>query len=882
MRMPILAILATTAIWADLPAIIDRNLLFGDPEIAAAQLSPDGKFLAFVKPLDGTRNVWVKRLAEPFASAKPVTAETKRPVAGYFWSRDGKFILFVKDDGGDENFNVWAVNPADEPKSGAKVPAARNLTDAKKVQAQIVHTSKIDPDVIFVGINDRDKAWHDVYKVKISTGERTLVKKNTEKIAGWDFDNKDQLRLAGRSLDNGDQEILRVDGDKFTRIGSCTVFETCGTLRFHKDGKRVYGLSNAGDANDLTKLTLIDVETGKEEVVESDPLKRVDLTAANFSEVSDELESTTYIDEKRRLYWHDKASEKDFKWLEAKFPGKQVGRASRTLDEQVWLVSVNADNEPGEVYVFERKSKKLSLQYRVRETLNRESLAEMKPIRYKSSDGLEIPAYLTLPKGIAAKNLPVVLMPHGGPWARDFWGFNPYHQFLANRGYAVLSMNFRGSTGYGKKFLNAGNNEWGQKMQDDITWGVKHLVAEGVADPKRVAIMGGSYGGYATLAGVAFTPDVYAAAVAIVAPSNLVSLLETIPPYWEAGRVTMYKRMGDPRTPEGKAQMMRQSPLNSANKIKTPLMVVQGANDPRVNKAESDQIVIALRDRNFPVKYLVAPDEGHGFAKPINNLAMIASSERFFEQYLGGRSQKEIPEDVAKKLDEMTVDPKTVKLAAKVEISQANEAKPDRGLPAGVYSYATTLEMGAQKMNMDIVTEIKEDGGKWIVTDKINTPMGEMSDWAELDKGSLAIRKRKVAQGPVAIDLTATDAKITGTMGMNGQNKPIDADAGGALFAETGAGFSVGALPLAEGYQAAFRNFDLQKMKPKNMTLAVVGVESVTVPAGTFEAFKVDVKSDDGGNDLMTVWIDKKSRKLLKTTAVLAQMGGAKMTSELK
>lgn len=280
------------------------------------------------------------------------------------------------------------------------------------------------------------------------------------------------------------------------------------------------------------------------------------------------------------------------------------------------IVSATSDTEPGETYLFDRKTKKLTLQYRIREKLPREALAPMKAISYKSSDGLEIPAYLTLPKGVEAKNLPLVVFPHGGPWARDSWGYNTFAQFLANRGYAVLRMNFRGSTGYGKKFLNAGNLQWGDKMQDDITWGVKSLVAQGVVDPKRAGIMGGSYGGYATLAGLAFTPDVYAAGVAIVAPSNLITLLESIPPYWEAGRKIFHERMGDPTKAEGKKQLERQSPLNSAGKIKSPLLVVQGANDPRVKKAESDQIVVALRERGFPVEYLVAPDEGTASRDP--------------------------------------------------------------------------------------------------------------------------------------------------------------------------------------------------------------------------------------------------------------------------
>ena len=285
----------------------------------------------------------------------------------------------------------------------------------------------------------------------------------------------------------------------------------------------------------------------------------------------------------------------------------------------------------------------------------------MTAIRYPSSDGLEIPAYLTLPKGVPAKNLPLVVVPHGGPWARDVWGYDPLSQFLANRGYAVLQPNFRGSTGFGKRFLDAGNRQWGDRMQDDITWGVKYLVARGTVDAKRVGILGGSYGGYATLAGVAFTPDVYAAAVSIVGPSNLLTLLNSIPPYWEAGRKVFHERMGDPNTPEGKTQLERQSPLNSASKIRTPLMVVQGANDPRVNKRESDQIVVALRDRKFPVEYLVAPDEGHGFANPVNNMAAFAAAERFLAKYLGGRFQETMPPEVAARLGKIRVDPRTLR-----------------------------------------------------------------------------------------------------------------------------------------------------------------------------------------------------------------------------
>lgn len=396
-------------------------------------------------------------------------------------------------------------------------------------------------------------------------------------------------------------------GEGLELVYTCGAFETCGPVRFHKDGKRVHLTTNKG--TDLVRLVLFDPDTGAETPVDSDPLGRVDLAAPIFSEATDELVGTAHVDDRVRLYWKDKAFKKDYQFLRGQLGDADIGFDSATRDESLWIVAAASDVEPGATYLFDRKARKLTLQYRVRQRLPREALAPMKPIRYRSSDGLEIPAYLTLARGVPARGLPLVVVPHGGPWARDRWGYDAIAQFLANRGDAVLQPNFRGSKGYGKAFLNAGNNEWGQKMQDDLTWGVKHLVERGIADPQRVGILGGSYGGYATLAGVTFTPDLYAA-VAIVAPSNLITLLESIPPYWEAIRAIFHTRMGDPRTPEGRARLLRQSPLTHADRIKTPLTIVHGANDPRVKRSEADQIVTALRDLGFPVEYLVAPARG--------------------------------------------------------------------------------------------------------------------------------------------------------------------------------------------------------------------------------------------------------------------------------
>jgi len=689
---------------AQIPELVDREAYFGNPEYAGAQISPDGKFISFIRPYKETMNIWVKGLNDKFEDARPMTADTTRPVRSYFWSRDGKYILFVQDKGGDENFNVYAVSPSDKPAAGSDVPAARNLTDAKGIRATIYSVPRSDPDAIYVGINERDKAWHDLYKVKISTGERTLIRENQDRYNGMVFDNSDKLRLAVRSAVNGDTEILSFGEDgKAAKIYSCNSFEECNPVRFTKDNKRFYMATNKGDS-DLIELMLVDPATGTSEKVESDPLGKVDFGGASFSDKTNEMIATYYEGDRTRIYWKDKNYKKDYDVIKKRLGDREINFTSSTDDESKFTVSTASDVDPGTVWLYDRRSKGLSTLYQVREKLPRASLAPMKAVSYRSSDGLEIPAYLTIPKGSNGKNLPTVLFIHGGPWGRDSWGYHSYAQFLANRGYAVLQPNFRASTGYGKKFLNAGNNEWGQKMQDDITWGKKYLVEQGISDPKRVAIMGGSYGGYAALAGVTFTPDEYAASVAIVAPSNLETLLQSIPPYWESVRTIFYKRMGDPNTKEGLAQMKRQSPLYSADKIKTPLMVVQGANDPRVNKRESDQIVIALRDRNYPVEYLVADDEGHGFARPVNNMAMIAAAEKFLAKHIGGRYQETMSDDVAKRLKEITVDPKTVKLASAVsEKGTSSAAAAD---PNG--NWSVWVDAGGNAIQVDI--SLKQTG----------------------------------------------------------------------------------------------------------------------------------------------------------------------------
>jgi dienelactone hydrolase len=494
----------------------------------------------------------------------------------------------------------------------------------------------------------------------------------------------------------------------------------------------------------------------------------------------------------------------------------------------------------------------------VRERLPREALASMEAISYKSSDGLEIPAYLTIPPGVEAKNLPLVVAPHGGPWVRDDWGYDTIAQFLANRGYAVLQPNYRASTGYGKKFLDAGNGQWGRKMQDDLTWGVQHLVERGIADPARVGIMGGSYGGYATLAGVTFTPDLYAAAVSIVGPSNLLTLLESIPPYWEAGRIMMYRRMADPRTPQGRELLERESPLFSADHIHTPLMVVQGANDPRVNKAESEQIVVALRDRGFAVEYILAPDEGHGFARPVNSMAMMMAAEKFLAKHLGGRYQEGGTPEVVTRLSELVVDPARVVLAPKIDAASVGAPEVVASLRPGTYRYKSTIEVGGQQIGLDSRVEVKESEDAYVVTESISSPMFESVDTATLDRKTLVLRKRSVHSGEMDVDVDFSDAS----------------KAGGLVFADgPGSGLVIACLPLADGYTTVYRTFDVQQEKTKLMRLAVLETDGIRL--------KVETKPADGSAGLTTLWIDVKARKPVKVQSVLPELGGAVMTSEL-
>jgi dipeptidyl aminopeptidase/acylaminoacyl peptidase len=878
------------------PPLIDRDVFFGDPAISGAQISPDGKWISFRKPYNDVMNIWVKKTKQPFDAAHAITADTERPVLGYFWTQDSRYVLYVQDKGGDENYHVYAVDPAAKADAKTGVPPARDLTPIDGIRAAIYAVPEATPNRIIIGLNDRDPAMHDVYSLDIDTGERKLLIENDTNVAEWVTDLQGAVRLAYRQTDDGGSEMLPVvDGALGAAIYTCNFEETCAPYRFHKNGKQVYILSNKGEGVDLMRLMLMDAANGTAELVEADPDGEVDFGVAIFSDQTEELIATAYIGDRQRIYPKTDDLKKDLEFLRAKLPDGDIDVAAATEDERYWVVAVGSDVNPGQVFLYDRKKSKVEKLYDSRPELPAEQLAAMKAVRYPARDGVEIPAYLTLPKGVTGK-LPAIVLPHGGPWARDTWGYDAFAQFLANRGYAVLQPNFRGSTGYGKTFLNTGNGEWGTGiMQNDLTDAVKYLVAQAGVDPERVAIMGGSYGGYATLAGVTFTPDLYAAGVSIVGPSNLITLLESIPPYWGPIEKIFHVRVGDPDVPEDRRRLEAQSPFYHADRIETPLLVIQGANDPRVKKAESDMIVVALRDNARPVEYLVAPDEGHGFAGEENRLAMFAVIEEFLGRHLGGRHQEGATPPVEERIAALRVDVDTVTMPvvpAGYEIAKtAPLPVPNVGMMvARTLSYVSEVKLGSgEDMTIEstrqVTADTLDDAAVWRIEDSASTPYGAVKDVFYLDAESLEPLKRTVSQGIVNVSLTFGETAITGIMKLPGRDVPVDVKLDAPVVGSDAAlEAMLCSLPLAPGYTATLRTFDVQTQKVRVWSFEVAGEESVEVQAGRYDAWKTTLDTLDGEGGTATMWISKEQQpKVVRTEMTLPPaMGGGTAMSYLK
>jgi dipeptidyl aminopeptidase/acylaminoacyl peptidase len=638
--------------------LIPRETLFGNPERAAPQLSHDGKYLSYCSAVNGVLNVFVAPAGD-LAKAKPVTNDTSRGITTYFWAFTGKHIIYVQDNGGDENFRVYAVNvetgeskpltPGDPIKGPDGKPIIQPSGKPLYAAAQIEGVSEKFPTEILVGLNTRDPQFHDLHRVNVETGESKVIFENTE-WAGLTTDDDYRIRFANRLTSDAS-----VEWHKRTDAGTFELFETVpsadalttGIGGFDKTGTIVY--MNDSRGRDTGALFAVDLKTGKKTLVAEDPRCDVGGVITHPTEKTIQAVAFNYL----RTEWTilDKSIEADLKYLKTVRDG-EVNIVDRTMDDTKWLVVFTQSDGPAYVYSYERPASgggggKATFLFSNRPALESLALSKVNPVVIKSRDGLNLVSYLTLPSWLDAdKNarpdagpIPMVLFVHGGPWARDSYGYSGYGQWLANRGYAVLQVNFRGSTGFGKSFLNAGNREWAGKMHDDLIDAVNWAVGEKVAAKDRVAIMGGSYGGYATLVGLTFTPDVFACGVNIVGPSNINTLVKTIPPYW-APIVSMFKeRVGDFTTDEGRAFLESRSPLNFIDRITKPLLIGQGANDPRVKRTESDQIVAAMAAKKIPVTYVIFPDEGHGFKRPENNMAFNAITEAFLSQNLGGRSE---------------------------------------------------------------------------------------------------------------------------------------------------------------------------------------------------------------------------------------------------
>jgi dipeptidyl aminopeptidase/acylaminoacyl peptidase len=611
--------LSTSPAEDSVPPTIPLRDFFRNPETTGYELSPSGALIGFLKPVDSRLNIFVQ--PKSGGEAKQVTHVKDRDIRAFFWKGDD-YLLYLKDNGGDENFHLYVTRS-----DGA---GERDLTPFEGVRSEMIDDLEDHPTDLIVGLNKRNKEVFDAYRLNVESGELKLIAENPGNISSWTTDHDGNIRVA-TTTDGVNTSLLfrKTENDAWKTVITTNFKESFIPQFFTFDNKALYGVSNVG--RDKTAVVEFDPETGKEtKVLFEQP--EVDVSGLHYSKKRKVITSASYTTWKEEWKFFDPESETLYKTLGEKLPGYDVYVVSSNKQEDMFIVRTITDRSLGAFYLYDSKSGDLTKLADRNPWLKEDQLSEMKPIEYTSRDGLTIHGYLTLPKGKAGRNLPIVVNPHGGPWVRDEWGFNPEVQFLANRGFGVLQMNYRGSTGYGRKFWEAGFRQWGESMQDDITDGVKWLIDQGIADPKRVAIYGGSYGGYAVLEGLTKTPDLYAAGVDYVGVSNLFTFMKTVPPYWKPFLDMMYEMVGNPE--KDKTLFEANSPALNADRIKAPLFVAQGAKDPRVNINESNQIVEALKKHGVDVEYMVKKDEGHGFHNEENRFSFYEAMEKFLAKYL--------------------------------------------------------------------------------------------------------------------------------------------------------------------------------------------------------------------------------------------------------
>jgi dipeptidyl aminopeptidase/acylaminoacyl peptidase len=651
------ALLLARAGGAQQAPLIPLERFFDSPAITLAQISPDGAWLAYLKPYRGKLNLHVRPVSG--GEERRLTGDTLRPIIQYRWSADGRRLLYLQDRGGNENFHLFAL-----PVRGGVPDEARDLTPFDSARTFLLDVPRDLPGRVLVALNRRDPSAFDAYWLDLASGTLTLAAANPGRFGTFYADRRHRVRVADAQGPGGETEIhaRRDDRSRWRLVASYPAGETVQVLRVHPDGDHLFLLSDHGSTQ-FARLVSLDLRTGRERVVAEDPLHAADASEVLFGERADSVLWVGFDADTVRLYPRTAALARDLARIRALHDGTPAV-SSMTRDERRWVVSFNSPTDPFATYLYDRTTGRGEFLFRPRPWLDPAELAPMAPVSFPARDSLTIHGYLTTPKGVEPHRLPMVLLVHGGPWARDEWGYQPEVQFLANRGYAVLQVNYRGSTGYGKAFYNAAVRQFADRMHSDLLDGVAWAVDQGIADPRRVCIYGGSYGGYATLVGVTFTPDAFACAVDYVGPSSLVTLVQSFPAYWRPFlESTWYRFVGDPAKPADRADMWRRSPLSRVDSVRTPLLIVQGANDPRVTRREADQLALALQARGVAVRYLVAGNEGHGFLNPENRLALYRVMEQFIGRYLGGRVQPDAPTGVDARIDSMTVAVDTLKPA---------------------------------------------------------------------------------------------------------------------------------------------------------------------------------------------------------------------------
>lgn len=627
-----LTAVAVTKQSSDEVPLIPRKILFGTPDKASPRISPDGKHLAYLaKNKNAVLNIWVRDLTQPGSEDVQITFQEKRSILRFMWQYDNQHILYSQDQDGDENSHLYQTSIATKE--------TKDLTPYQGVKASAIAYSHLYPDEILVQMNRRDKTLFDVYRINLKTGETILDTENQDQATKWEADHHLQVRALQAVTKNGGS-LIRVRDDvqaPWRDLLTLAPEETGGIVLFSPDNQSLYLMTSLGkNTNHLLK---VDLATGEKTSIAEDP--QYDIGGGMVHPTTNEIQALQVDRERPEWIVLDKRLTKDFDRINQD-DGRSFNVISRDLLDENWVIAKGSPQDPIEYFLYNRKTGKFDFLFAAQPDIELYSLRPTKPISFMARDGMKLFGYLTLPAGEKQQNLPSVILVHGGPHSRDSWGFNPVVQWLANRGYAVLQVNFRGSTGYGKEYKNAGNREWGRKMHTDLLDGKKWLIDQEYSDPNKIALYGGSYGGYATLVGLAFTPDEFCCGVDMVGPSNLITLLESLPPYWSPEKEKMYLMIGNLETE--KEFLKSRSPLFKASQIKKPLLIAQGANDPRVKQAESDQIVAEMKKHGLPVEYLLFSDEGHGFIQQENRLRFYAAAEKFLAKYLGGRSEPSIDE----------------------------------------------------------------------------------------------------------------------------------------------------------------------------------------------------------------------------------------------